>query len=119
MFFRCILNLQVGRDSTISQCDMDTVVMKKYSRYDMRHIIDCWNLDDSSRREKRSWSETCMSDVARISLILKLAGLFVIVSKCGQRTGTILTNRIHGNFSSRSTIRIWEILCFVCLRLPP
>ena len=27
----------------------------------------------------------------------------------------ILTNRIHGSFSSRSTIPIWEILCFVCL----
>ena len=27
----------------------------------------------------------------------------------------ILTNRIHDSFSSRSTIRIWEILCFVCL----
>ena len=30
-----------------------------------------------------------------------------------------MTNRIHGSFSSRSTvIRIWEILCFVCLTLP-
>ena len=48
---------------------MDTVVMKKYSRYDMRYIIDCWHLDISSRKEKRRWSETCMSDVVRISLI--------------------------------------------------
>ena len=49
---------------------MDTVVIKIYSRYDMmRYIIDCWNLDISSCREKRGWSETCMSDVVRISLI--------------------------------------------------
>ena len=60
---------------------MDIVVMKIYSRYDMRYIIDCWNLDISYRREKRRWSETCMSDVVRIPLIWKLAGLFVFL-KC-------------------------------------
>ena len=48
----------------------------------MKYIIDCWNLDDSSRREKRRWSETCMSDVVRISLIEKLMGFFVVASKC-------------------------------------
>ena len=61
-FFVCI---RVG----LSHWDMDTVVMKNNFRDDMRYIIDCWNLDDSSRREKRRWSETCMSDVVRISLI--------------------------------------------------
>ena len=45
---------------------MDAVVMKNIY---MRYIIDCWSLDDSSRREKRRWSETCMSDVVRISVI--------------------------------------------------
>ena len=30
---------------------MDTVVMKIYSRYDMRYIIDCWNLDISEFRK--------------------------------------------------------------------
>ena len=48
---------------------MDTVVMKNIFRYDMRYIINCWNPDDSSRREKRRWSEMCISDVVRISLI--------------------------------------------------
>ena len=48
---------------------MGTVVMKIYSRYDIRYIIDCWNVNISSRREKRRWSETCMSDFVRISLI--------------------------------------------------
>ena len=43
---------------------MDTaVVMKIYFRYGMRYIIDCWNLDVSSRQEERRWSETCMPDV--------------------------------------------------------
>ena len=53
----------------------------------MRYITDCWNLDDSSRREKRRWSETCMPDVVQMSLIKKLAGLFVVASKCRQTTG--------------------------------
>ena len=42
---------------------MDTVVMKTYFRYDMRYIVDRWNLDIASRREKRRWLETCMPDV--------------------------------------------------------
>ena len=42
---------------------MDTVVMKNIFRYDMRYIIDCWDLDASSRREKMRWSETYTSDV--------------------------------------------------------
>ena len=52
----------------------------------MRYIIDCWNLDDRVSVERRRWSETCMSDVFRISLIQKLAGLFVVVSKCRKIT---------------------------------
>ena len=53
----------------------------------MKYIIDCWNLDDSSRREKRRWSEACMSDVVRVSLFEKLVGLFVVASKYRQITG--------------------------------
>ena len=37
--------------------------MKKYFCYDTRYIIDRWNLDITSRREKRRWSETGMTDV--------------------------------------------------------
>ena len=48
---------------------MDTVVLKYIPATVMRYIIACWNLDVSSRREKRRWSETHMSDVVRISLI--------------------------------------------------
>ena len=45
---------------------MDTVVMKIYFRYDMRYIIDCWNLDVIivPVEEKRRWSETRLSDIA-------------------------------------------------------
>ena len=49
--------------------------------------MDCCNLDVSSRREKRRRSEMCMSDVVRIFLIKKLAGLFVVSSKCRHITG--------------------------------
>ena len=78
----------------------------------MRYIIDCWNLDVIIVlvEEKRRWSKTLMSDVVLNFPNFEAGG---VVKMYLPNYWNILTNRIHGSFSSRSTIRVWEILSYV------
>ena len=62
----------------------------------MRYIIDRWNLDIASRREKSRWSETCMTDVVlNLPNLEAGGGVRMYLPNVDS-----LTNRIHGSFSS-------------------